>query len=73
MLPEDSSRLAFWTIGAVLGAVVAYVVYRFVGTFVFGLFIYYVTRPVYRRVRRRVGPPSLAAAGSLFLLTLPGV
>lgn len=73
MLPEDSSRLAFWTIGATLGAVVAYVVYRFVGTFVFGLFIYYVTRPVYRRVRRRVGPPSLAAAGSLFLLTLPGV
>jgi predicted PurR-regulated permease PerM len=54
--------------------VVAFVLYRFVGTFVVGLFLYYATRPIYRRVRRRVPvPASIAAALSLFLLVLPAL
>jgi len=44
------------------------VLYAFVGTFAFGGFVYYATRPVYERSRRRIPPPSLAAAVSLFLL-----
>jgi predicted PurR-regulated permease PerM len=73
METERRSRLAFWVLGALLGAVVVYTVHRFVGTFVFGLFIYYATRPVYRRVRRRIRPDSLAAGLSLFLLALPAL
>ena len=71
--PEDRSRLAWWVIGALLAAVLVYVVHAYVGTFVFGVFLYYATRPVYRRLKRRVRPPSLAAAASLLLLALPAI
>ncbi|WP_435175118.1 AI-2E family transporter [Halorussus sp. AFM4] len=70
-LDIDRGRLAWWLVGLALGAAVLFVVFSFVGTFVFGVFLYYATRPVYRRLRRRVRPPSLAAATALFALALP--
>ncbi|AXG07804.1 AI-2E family transporter [Haloplanus rubicundus] len=66
-------RLGWWSLGIALGAALLYVVYRFVGTFVFGVFIYYATRPIYRRLRRVIRPASLAAAVSLFALALPAL
>ncbi|MFB6296737.1 MAG: AI-2E family transporter [Halobacteriales archaeon] len=69
----DRSRLAWWTLGLVIGAALAFVAWSFVGTFVFGVFIYYATRPVYKRVKRRVRPRSLAAAVSLLLVAMPAV
>ena len=63
---------AFWIgFGALLAATVTYVVYSFIGTFVFGIFLYYATRPLYRRVYRRLRQRTLAALVSLFLLALP--
>lgn len=67
------SRAMWWALALVLAGALAYVVYSFIGTFVFGLFIYYATRPIYRRIRRRVKPPSLAAAVALFALALPAL
>jgi predicted PurR-regulated permease PerM len=69
----DRSQLGWWTLGAVLFGVVSYVVYSFIGTFVFGIFLYYATRPIHRRIQRRIQPPSLAAAVSIFLLALPAL
>ena len=69
----DRTRLAWTVFGALLAGLVGFVVYRFIGTFVFGVFIYYATRPLYIRVRRRVGPPSLAAAVSLLGVALPAL
>ncbi|MFB6303556.1 MAG: AI-2E family transporter [Haloferacaceae archaeon] len=69
----DRTRAAWWTFGGVLVATLGYVVYSFVGTVVFGLFIYYATRPVYVRLRRHVRPPSLAAAVALFALAIPAL
>jgi len=66
-------RLGWWSLGLALGAAVVYIVYAFVGTFVFGVFIYYATRPIYKRLKRRIRPPSLAAAVSLFALALPAL
>ncbi|WP_254271405.1 AI-2E family transporter [Haloarcula marina] len=63
---------AFWIgFGVVLSAALLLVLYTFVGTFVFGVFLYYATRPLYRRVYRRVRQRTLAAFLSLFLLALP--
>jgi predicted PurR-regulated permease PerM len=59
--------------GSILFAVVLFVVYSFVGTFVFGLFIYYATRPVYRRLRYRIRQPSLSAALALVVFALPAL
>lgn len=69
----DRARAAWIAVGGVLGAALLFVLYSFIGTFVFGVFLYYSTRPVYNRLKRRVYPPSLAAAISLFLLALPAL
>ena len=69
----DKSRLSWWLIGAALALAVGFVVYSFVGTFVFGVFIYYATRPIYRRLRRRIGRPNVAASIAIFLLVLPAL
>jgi predicted PurR-regulated permease PerM len=69
----DRSRLGWWAGAAVLGGALGYVVYSFVGTFVFGVFIYYATRPVYRRLKTRIRPPSLAAFIALVTLALPAL
>lgn len=73
-LPElDRGRLAWWGLGVVLAAALVFVAYSFVGTLVFGLFIYYATRPIYRQLRRALNNPSLAALVSLFTLVLPAL
>jgi predicted PurR-regulated permease PerM len=69
----DRSRLGWWVGAALLGGALGYVVYSFVGTFVFGVFIYYATRPVYRRLKTRIRPPSLAAFIALVTLALPAL
>ncbi|MFB6219611.1 MAG: AI-2E family transporter [Halobacteriaceae archaeon] len=71
--PADYPLVGWVVLGVVAAAVLGFVVYSFVGTFVFGVFLYYGTRPVYRRLRRWVGPPTLAAGVSLFLLALPAL
>jgi predicted PurR-regulated permease PerM len=73
LLPSSRFRLGWWTLGIALAAALVYVVHAFVGTFVFGVFIYYATRPIYRRLRRVIRQPSIAAAVSLFALTLPAL
>ena len=67
----DRSRVMWGGLGLVLAGTLVYVAYSFVGTLVFGLFIYYATRPVYRRTRRRVPGRSLAAALALTVVVLP--
>jgi predicted PurR-regulated permease PerM len=69
----DRARAAWWTLGFALAGALLFVTYSFVGTFVFGVFIYYATRPIHRRLKRRLRPPSLAAAVSLFALALPAL
>ena len=69
----DRARAAWWLIAALLGLCLAYVVYSFVGTFVLGIFLYYATRPVYRRIQARIGQRDLAALVSLVALALPAI
>jgi predicted PurR-regulated permease PerM len=70
---EDRSRTLWWVLGLILGSVLTFVLWSFVGTFVFGVFIYYATRPVHTRLKHRIRPESLAAALSLFLVALPAL
>jgi predicted PurR-regulated permease PerM len=81
-LGVDRARTAWWAVTAVLFLVVVFVVYSFVGTFVFAIFIYYATRPAYHRIYRRlprrtvVGRDprrSIAAALALMVLALPAI
>ncbi|WP_255195582.1 AI-2E family transporter [Halorarius litoreus] len=67
----NRGRAVWWTVGAVLAATLLFVAYSFVGTLVFAVFLYYATRPVYKRFKRRIRPASLAAAAALFAVALP--
>jgi len=66
-------RAIWFLLGTVLLGALGFVLYSFVGTFVFGIFVYYSTRPIYRRLREHVGSPSIAAAVALVLLALPAL
>ena len=67
----DQSRLAWWLLGAILAGILYLAVQRFLGAFVFGLFVYYAVRPINRRTRRLTDSSGLAATSSLLLVALP--
>lgn len=67
----DRSRLPVWIAAIVLGLALAFVVWQYIGTFVLGLFVYYITRPIHRRVVKVVRQPSLTAGVSLLVIALP--
>jgi predicted PurR-regulated permease PerM len=66
-------RLAWWMLGLGLLGVLALVALRFLPWLVFGLFVYYVSRPITRRLERRFGSPGLVAMVTLLLIVLPVV
>ncbi len=69
----DRERIAWWLVAVGLLAAVGYVVSSFLGTFLLGLFVYYATRPIYRRLLRRMHQPTLTAATALLGLAFPGL
>ena len=69
----DRGRVLWWVFGAVLGATLLYIVYRFIGTLVFAVFLYYAARPIHKRLKRRIRPPSLSAAISILALLGPAL
>ena len=63
-------RVTWWAVGAVLALVVGAALLAFTGALVTALFLYYASRPAYRRLRPRLGR-SLAAATSIATLVVP--
>jgi predicted PurR-regulated permease PerM len=55
-----------------VGLVLAWVMFTYIGTFIFGLFLYYVTLPAHRRLRTRFRP-TVAATAALLGLAVPVV
>jgi predicted PurR-regulated permease PerM len=64
-------RLAMWIVAVLLMVTFLYVVWRYVGTVMLGLFAYYVTRPLFDRIYARVDNRTLAVAVSIFTVALP--
>lgn len=69
----DRDRLGWWAIALVLAVLVGYLLTSFIGTFVFGIFVYYATRPIHKRLSRVIQNHSLAAGVSLVALALPAL
>lgn len=68
----DPGRVGLAAFGLLLAAIALFVVLSFLGVFVLGVFLYYATRPFYRRFDAYV-PSSAAAACSLAMLAVPTV
>lgn len=69
----DRDRLAWWTYTGLLAGVLALIAYKLVGSLLVGLFLYYGTRPIYRRIVRVVGRRGIAASLALLVTALPGL
>ena len=69
----DRDRFGWWAIALALALLVGYILTSFIGTFVFGIFVYYATRPIHRRIRSVIHNRSLAAGVSLVALALPAL
>lgn len=70
-LELERARYAWMLVGAGAALTVAFVLYSFVGTIVFGVFVYYASRPVYKRLGRRIDNRAVAATLSIFVLAFP--
>ncbi|QFU83272.1 AI-2E family transporter [Natronorubrum aibiense] len=70
-VPATRERLGWWVFGAALLAVLALVVNQYLPWLVFGLFIYYIARPITRRLEQRIASPTLVAAMTLLLIVVP--
>ncbi len=63
--------MTWLAIGGMIALILWLTFTSYAGTFLFGLFFYYATRPVYDRVREHVGSDGVAAALSLLALAVP--
>ncbi|WP_247729707.1 AI-2E family transporter [Halovivax limisalsi] len=74
-MPQDSGwpdpRLVWIALGVVLAALVGLALYRYVGSVLFAIFLYYATRPVYERIERHLGHPNVTATVTILLVVLP--
>lgn len=62
---------AWILVGILITVVVAFVLYSFLGAIVVGIFLYYATRPIYRRVDQWTDHPNLSATVTLLTVGLP--
>jgi predicted PurR-regulated permease PerM len=65
------SRAAWWGFVAVLGVLVGWFVVSFIGTFIFGVFVYYGIRPLHDRLRARVARRGVTASMAILFVVLP--
>lgn len=69
---EKRLRHAFIAIGAILAVTVAYMLFNYIGALVTGVFVYYSTRPLYRRLCENI-PPTIAAFIAPIVFLVPAV
>lgn len=69
----ERPNLKWWVAGLIVFGIIAAVTYAFLPWVVFGVFVYYVARPINRRIRSRIGRRNLSAALSLLLVVVPVV
>lgn len=69
----DRFRGVWWVFGLALAAMLVWFAWQYVGTFAFAVFLYYVGRPISRRIEPLVGSEARAATLTIALVVLPFV
>jgi len=74
-MSTSSERTVGWAIWLLLGVVIAglisFALYKQIGIFLFALFLYYATRPLYRRLDEYIDHPDLTATITILAIVLP--
>lgn len=72
LLDRDELEPVGWLLlGLLLGGIVAVALYTYLGSFLFAVFLYYASRPLYRRINDRLDHPDLAVSLTLLIVVLP--
>jgi predicted PurR-regulated permease PerM len=69
--PTGRARIGWWLFIVALGVVAAYVGYSFIGILLLGIFGYYATRPINRRLAAVIDSDERAAWATVVLVLLP--
>ena len=69
--PTDRSRIGWWAFVLILAVAAAFLAYSFVEILVLGVFGYYATRPIYRRLARRIDTDGIVAGITVLLVVVP--
>ncbi|KTG13575.1 AI-2E family transporter [Haloferax profundi] len=67
----EQLEVGWWVFALVVGAVVAFVGYVYLPWVIFGLFVYYVARPIAKRLEKRLPSKNITALVTLLLIVLP--
>ncbi|WP_455449036.1 AI-2E family transporter [Natrinema thermotolerans] len=67
----DGKRVAWVGLGLVLAALIGLALFRYIGPLLFAVFLYYATRPLYRRLDQYIDHPNVTATVTLLLVILP--
>ena len=59
--------------GAILISISAFLLFKFLDVIVYGIFIYYIARPIYTRINSRTGSKDIGILISLLFFVLPVV
>jgi predicted PurR-regulated permease PerM len=70
-LPTDRARVGWWAFVLILALAAAFLAYSFVEVLVLGVFGYYATRPIYRRLARRIDTDGIAAGITVLVVVVP--
>ncbi len=66
-----SQRTFWWAVTLLVGSVLGIVVIAFIGTFSLAFFVYYGSRPIYRRIHEHVDSRDVAGALTLLIVVIP--
>ena len=69
--PTDRARVGWWAFVLVLALAAAFLAYSFVEILVLGIFGYYATRPIYRRLAHHVDRDGLVAGITVLVVVVP--
>ncbi|WP_254761686.1 AI-2E family transporter [Natrinema marinum] len=67
----DGKRVVWVVLGVVLVALIGLALYRYFGAFLFAIFVYYATRPLYRHLERYVDHPNVTATATILFVIVP--
>lgn len=67
----DRARIGWWLFVLILGVAAAFIAYSFVGVLVLGIFGYYATRPINKRIDTRVDSDGVAAWVTVLVILIP--
>ncbi|MFO7925904.1 MAG: AI-2E family transporter [Halobacteriota archaeon] len=69
----DGRRVLWTGLGLVVAVAIGLTLFRYIGSLLFAIFLYYAIRPVYRRLDRHLDHPDITVSVTILLVVVPMV